>query len=202
MIEIEKKFLLTDEQTQALLTDAQKLSEKSITDSYLDTSGYSLTTKDLWLRERNGSFELKTPLKTKGASATHRYYESTELGDIRQALKLDDGDTFTASLANSRIERFMTCLTYRKSYSKQGFRIDIDTVTYQNSPFTYAIAEIELIVDDEAQVDEAEDRIIAFAKQHGLTTDQVVLGKIVAYLKSERADHYKALVEADISKVK
>lgn len=200
MIEIEKKFLLTDAQSKALLADARELGEKSVTDSYLDTADYSLTTNNLWFRERNGSFELKAPLQTQGASstATNRYHELTELDSIRQALKLKADDTFTAALANSSIGRFMTCFTHRKSYAKQGFQIDVDAVTYQDSQFQYAIAEIELIVDSEAQADEAEYRIIEFAKQFDLTTDQVILGKVAAYLKMERIDHYDMLVEAGI----
>lgn len=200
MIEIEKKFLLTDEQTQALLANARELGEKSVTDSYLDTNSYDLTTNDLWFRERNGSFELKAPLKTKSASstATNRYHELTELDSIRQALKLTTNDTFAVALSNGGIERFMTCFTHRRSYTKQGFQIDVDAVTYQGSQFKYAIAEIELIVDNEAQADEAEHRIIEFAQKFSLTTDQVILGKVAAYLKSEKVDHYEALVGAGI----
>lgn len=142
--------------------------------------------------------ELKAPLQTKGASATNRYHELTKLDSIRQTLALNTDGNFTTALLNSGIERFMTCFTHRKSYAKQGFQIDVDAVTYRDSSFKYAIAEIELIIDDEVQADEAEHRIIEFAKQYDLTTDQIILGKVAAYLKSEKVDHYEALVEAGI----
>lgn len=53
MIEIEKKFLLTEAQRARLLKDAKKLEDKKVEDSYFDTSDYRLTTKDYWLRLRN-----------------------------------------------------------------------------------------------------------------------------------------------------
>lgn len=200
MIEIEKKFLLTDTQKQALLDGARGIGEKSMTDSYLDTADYSLTTNDLWFRERNGAYELKAPLrlKTESSTATNRYHELTEIEDILRTLKLDATDDFKAALLTAGITSFITCFTQRKSYTKQNFQIDVDAVTFRDSQFEYAIAEIELIIDDESQADEAEYRIIEFAKQLGLTTDQVILGKVAAYLKAEKIDHYEVLVEAGI----
>lgn len=200
MIEIEKKFLLTDGQMQALLANARELGEKSVTDSYLDTANYNLTTNNFWFRERNGAYELKAPLtsKSRRSATTNRYHELTELESIRQTLELDTTSDFATVLSDAGIKRFMTCFTHRTSYAKQGFTIDVDAVTYLDSQFKYAIAEIELIVDDESQADEAERRIIEFAKQFNLTTDQVILGKVAAYLKTERTDHYDILVEAGI----
>ena len=62
MIEIEKKFILTPEQEQALIKGADFIEEKEFTDIYYDDKILSLTTKDIWLRERAGKFELKVPL--------------------------------------------------------------------------------------------------------------------------------------------
>jgi adenylate cyclase class IV len=200
MIEIEKKFLLTGIQQQALLEGAHELGEKIVEDSYLDTDDYRLTGKDFWFRERDGSYELKAPLKSSNGSpsATNRYHEITSLEAIRQELELDATADFEVALATAGITRFVTCFTSRKSYEKQGFHIDIDAATYLDSDFVYALAEIELLVDDESQADEAERRIIEFAKSFNLTTDQVVLGKIGTYLQSESPTHYQSLVDAGI----
>ena len=46
MIEIEKKFLLNEDQQRALLDGATELGQKLVRDSYFDTSTYSLTLRD------------------------------------------------------------------------------------------------------------------------------------------------------------
>jgi adenylate cyclase class IV len=202
MIEIEKKFLLSDTQQQALLEGAHELGEKMVEDSYLDTEDFRLTKQDYWFRERNGAYELKAPLKSSDSSptVTNRYHELTSIEEICQELQIDTGVDFETALSAAGITRFITCYTSRKSYEKDGFHIDIDAATYEDSDFVYALAEIELLVSDESHADEAERRIVEFAKSFNLTTDQLVLGKIGSYLKSENPAHYGALVSAGVFK--
>ncbi len=61
-IEVERKFSL-DENTEARLRDlgATLVREHSFTDSYYDTSDYTLTMADHWLRRRDGQWQLKCP---------------------------------------------------------------------------------------------------------------------------------------------
>lgn len=202
MIEIEKKFLLTEQQQNDLLEGAQELGLKLVEDSYLDTDTFALTTNDLWFRERDGEYELKAPLKSGSGSfgATNRYNEITDVKEIAQVLGFDPEVDFETSLSNAGIKKFMTLTTSRKSYEKQGFHIDIDAATYTNSTFEYAVAEIELLVNSESEADEADARIIEFAKTFDLVIDQVVLGKVASYLKVESSEHYEALVAAGVLK--
>jgi len=191
MIEIEKKFLLTSDQQQDLLNGAK--------DSYFDTDDYQLTAKNFWFRERDGAYELKAPLQsTNQTSATNRYDEITDIEGISQKLNLPLGDDFPAIIAAAGIKKFVTCYTVRNSYEKAGFHIDVDKATYLGSSFEYAIAEIELLIDNESQADDAEARIIAFAQHFNLTTDQKIIGKIGAYLKVERPEHYRSLVDSGV----
>ena len=60
MIEVEKKFQITNAQRDRLLEGAEFVYKKDIRDTYFDR-GVELCTKDLWLRERDGRFELKYP---------------------------------------------------------------------------------------------------------------------------------------------
>lgn len=202
MIEIEKKFLLTATQQHDLLEGAREIEKKTVEDSYFDTVDYRLTTNDLWLRKRDGIYELKAPLKTaSGSSATNRYHEITDIDVIAAELGITlDGNDLEASLARAGVTVFLTYHTNRESYEKQGFHIDIDAAEYPGSDFRYALAEIELLVDDESQADAAEDKIIEFAQSFGLVTDQVILGKVVVYLQHERPEHYDALVRSGILK--
>lgn len=200
-IEIEKKFLPTPEQQEALLKDAKLIESKVVTDTYLDTPTYELSTHDLWLRERDSVYELKAPPKTGSGSysGTNRYHEVTDPRLILQELGLDPNDTIDTAFKKAGIEPFMTCYTNRSSYEKDGFHIDVDSATYDDSEFTYALVEIELLVD-ETEAEEADSRIMEFARQFGLQADGVILGKIAALLKEERPAHYQALVAANILK--
>lgn len=201
-IEIEKKFILSDAQKEALLEDAESVGEATIEDSYLDTESYDLTLQDYWFRLRDGLYELKAPLRSGAGSyeGTNRYRELTDIDAISSELGLNASNEIEVNLSESGIKPFITCFTKRKSYKKEGFKIDIDTATYENSDFTYSVAEIELLVEDESEADAAEERIIAFAKKYDLSTDQIILGKIAAYLKEENPDHYEKLVAAGVLK--
>lgn len=202
MIEIEKKFFLTASEKEALLQDAETLGQKILEDSYLDTKDFQLTKRDMWFRERNGAYELKVPLKTHTETSfiTNQYHELTDKEEIRHELSLDTSGDFETALSIAGITSFMTCYTARSSYEKQGFHIDVDSVTYAGSDFEYNLAEIETLVIDESEATGAESRIVEFAKSHGLTTDRTILGKVGAYLKAERPEHYKILVDAGVLK--
>jgi adenylate cyclase class IV len=200
MIEIEKKFLLTEDQLNALLDGARPLGQKQFEDAYLDTVDYSLSTNDLWFRQRDGVYELKVPLRSVGTNntGTNRYHELTDEKEIASELQLTVKTNLTAALAKAAIVPFITCYTDRKSYEKDGFHIDVDAASYKDSNFTYAVAEIELLITDESQADDAEQSIIRYAQTYDLTTDKVILGKIGAFLKEEKPDHYAALVAANV----
>ena len=202
MIEIEKKFLLTAAQKSDLLDGAHELGHRLVEDSYFDTDDFALSTGDFWLRERDGVYELKAPLKSGDGSSSggNHYHEITDTDEIAHELGLAAGQDFATELSLAGIKKFVTCFTSRESYEKQGFHVDIDSATYLDSVFVYALAEIELLVRSESEANEADKRIIEFARGFGLTTDQVILGKIGAFIKSERPEHYKALVDAGVFK--
>jgi len=198
MIEVEKKFLLSDNQQTQLLHGAEFLFEKVITDTYFDDDDYSLTKADLWLRQRNGSYELKAPLSSGQSSETNQYYEIDDEVEIATALALPTNGQLVTELARRGIHGFVTCNTARSSYRKDGFTIDIDSATYNDSAFTYGLAEIELLVGNESQVGVAEQRIVEFAQTNNLDIHSAISGKIVAFLQQQNSEHYKALVEAKV----
>ena len=200
MIEIEKKFILTSEQRRALLKNATPIGSKTIVDTYYDNDTYDLTTKNLWFRSRDGSYELKAPLSFDNSSQvlTNQFHELTDQADIAAKLELSPTHNFDAALALKGITAFMTVTTERTSYRKDGFNIDIDTATYDGSKFEHAVSEIELMIESETDAERASDKIIAFAKQFDLITDQLILGKVAAYLRVEKPKHFQALTDAGI----
>jgi predicted adenylyl cyclase CyaB len=198
MIEVEKKFILNDDDIDRLTTGAEFLKEKTFTDIYYDTPTYALTTKDIWLRSRDGRFELKIPLHHMDLDRlADQYEELEEKGKIRTALGLPKKGTFTENLAKGKYSPFCSLRTTRRKFKKKEFNIDLDTV--QGEGFSYNIGEIELMVDDVTEMSVAINKIMSFAKEKNLTIAPV-RGKVLEYLKLKNPRHYQALVKAGIIK--
>lgn len=199
MIEVEKKFLLTPEEEARLLDGAESHGEKVITDGYLDNASYDLTLADKWLRLRDGRYELKVrPAGHQEGFKFNQYHELETDDEIREALGLPDGDDLGVQLTEAGFSVFCLCKSTRRGYDKEGFVIDLDAVTYEGSDFRTSIAEIELQVTDDSEVQAAVDKIVGFAAKHGIEQKGPVLGKVAAFLKQENPDHYRLLVDAKV----
>ncbi len=181
MIEIEKKFILTPEQEKSLTEGAEFLGEKKFTDVYYDDDNFSLTKKDIWLRQRDEKFELKLPMN-----------ESIEKRISDQYLELDNEKDI---LSASDYKPFCSVTTTRRKYKKDDFGIDLDIMD-----FGYTLAEIEYMTEDVAKIKEATQSIIEFAKKHHIDTKAVIRGKIVKYLELNNPAHFQALINAKVIK--
>jgi len=193
MIEIEKKFAITEEQRAALVARAELVSQKKIRDIYYDSADYVLTRKDWWLRERDGAFELKTVVVSADRSVD-RYEETVDEPGIRQRLGLSGVSDLKTDLASAGIVPFVDLVTTRTKYKSGDFLIDMDELDYG-----YALIEIELMVTNEDLVAAAAERIRAFATEVGLDQSPV-RGKVVEYLRRHRPEHYHALQDAGVLK--
>lgn len=195
-IEVEKKFLLTPADEANLIRWADFVNERTITDVYYDTDDYCLTSRDWWLRARDGRFELKLPATAPGAKLEHDQY--TELEDeteIKKALDLTTEENLAAVLSASGYRPFGMFQTTRRKYKKRGFTIDLDQVDFPGH--AYRLGEIELMVEARSEIADALDRIIGFARSHSLRIAPV-RGKVNEYLKRFRPEHYRALVQAGV----
>ena len=149
MIEVEKKFELTEDNRKKLVDGAEFVKSKTMTDSYFDDANYSLGRKDFWLRKRNGKFELKTPLNflPQEERVACQYREIEDEKEIIECLKFNSDNPLENSLEENGYLPFMTAVTKREEYTKEGFVIDIDS-----TDFGYEIAEIELMVENESDI--------------------------------------------------
>ncbi|MDO8617479.1 MAG: CYTH domain-containing protein [Candidatus Uhrbacteria bacterium] len=198
MFEVEQSLTLTAAEQARLLEGASFINEKVMTDVYWDTLDFRLTTKDIWLRSRDGKFELKRPPIAYDVDRTVDQYEELENeSDVRQILKFESHGTMIDVLHAHGFQPFCTCTTIRKTYRKQEFTIVIDRVTYADTSFLYDTCEIELMVAHAADMKEASERIKTFARAHGLEV-KYVGGKVITYLERHRPDHYQALVDARV----
>ncbi len=202
MIEVEKKFILSENDEARLTEGAEFVSERVFTDVYYDTAEFTLTLKDIWLRTREEKYELKVPVRLneeKRADQLHdQYHELENEEEIREALDLSPGKKLTDTLAEAGYSPFCTCTSTRRKYKKEGFIIDLDSVDYRED-FSYQIGEIELMVRDVPEIQKAIGSIMEFATKHGLRIAPV-RGKVSEYLKRSKPTHYQALVQAGVVK--
>lgn len=196
MIEIEKKFILTKDQKDNLIDEAEFLGEKKFTDIYYDNADFTLTKSDIWLRERDGKFELKIPMNESIKNrVSDQYRELDNERDILQYFRSGINKSLADFLNQSRYEPFCFITTTRKKYKKNNFSIDLDSMD-----FGYQIAEIEYMTDDESKIQESTESIITFAKKHYINTDAVVRGKVVEYIRLNNPRHFQILIEAQVIK--
>jgi predicted adenylyl cyclase CyaB len=197
MIEVERKFLLSEEEQERLTRDAEFISERAFTDIYYDTDTFALTTTDRWLRSREGKFELKLPLLQGTERIADQYTELEEEQKIRRVLNLPAETNFSQTLEQAGYTPFCICTSIRRKYKKDSFIIDLDKVNFQN--FMYFIGEIELMVNQESEIKAAVEKIRTFAEENRLTIAPV-RGKVIEFLKRERPEQYRALIQAAVVK--
>lgn len=195
MIEVEKKFLPSEEVVQRLTQGAEFLGEKVLTDIYYDGNNYSLTTQDIWLRRRNGTFELKLPLQeaNKTTRTLDKYEELDTEEAIREALDIPVKGSLAEDLEAAGFESFCTIVTTRQEYRIGEFIIDLN-----HMDFGYSIGEIEMLVSTQGEMEAAEGKILAFARKHGIDTSAPVRGKVIEWLFRNNPKHYKALIDAGV----
>lgn len=157
-VEVEKKLFMTLEQQRALLASFPSKASKAFTDVYYDGFQYSLTSRDLWLRRRDTTWELKVPwAPEQGLGNTQSYEEiSTEDAILERLLARGLLGTETSSrdphavdhsagvleqvLANKGINPFAKLHTERVSLEvdlntamacgADSLHIDMDVVTF------------------------------------------------------------------------
>ena len=197
MIEVEKKFILLKDQEKFLVDGAEFLGEKIFTDVYYDTEDFSLTRNDKWLRARENKFEFKISLDRRVGREIDLYDEIEDESEIRKRLNLSDEKNMDEVLLKNGYSKFCICKTKRKKYKKDSFGIDIDFVDFGD--FNYELAEIELMVNDKSETQEALEKIISFAKFNNLTIGYV-RGKVIEYLLRKKPKHFRALVGSGVVK--
>ena len=191
MIEVEKKFILENKDLKRLISEAEFISTNEFTDVYYDDQDYSLTKNDIWLRSRSDRFELKFPVLSEAAhSFINLYDEIYNEPEMCTKLKIEFRKSLEHSLKSSGYNPFCSIITTRTKYKKDNFIIDIDRVD-----FGYQLAEIELQVSSEKEVEEASNKIINFAKSYGLKI-KPIRGKVIEYIRRNNPNHFEALKSA------
>lgn len=194
MFEVEKKFKLDTVDVDALLKDADFLREVRMYDTYFDTKDCQLGKQDTWLRDRNGSFELKVNIvgERAGKRQVDQYQEYDKENEIRSMLGLAAGDDLAADLKTAGFAPIATFLSIRKKYKLEPFTIDID-----ETDFGMRLGEIEVLVENKNAVPDALKQIEAFAKQNNISLAPV-RGKLFEHLRIHRPEYYQVMVDHGI----
>ncbi|MBA3238232.1 MAG: CYTH domain-containing protein [Parachlamydiaceae bacterium] len=190
-IEVEKKVALDQNQIKKIAQKAQLVQEILIHDSYFDTIEYHYTSQNIWLRRREGIFELKVKVK-KREDLVDIYEEITNEKSLLEQLGLDMLGDLPTTLCQNKIFPFCNFVTQRKSYQVGELKIDIDEADFGD--LRYRVAEIEMIVSSLDKVEDAEQKITQFINELEINTSIPVTGKLTYYLYCRRPGHYQTLV--------
>ncbi len=195
MFEVEKKYVVTEKQKKRLIKGAEFLGEKIIVDEYFDTEDYNLTLNDMWLRCRNGTFEINLPMDKNGKGFANRYQEVEGEDKIRQIFAINPEKSFREDIRSFGYETFLRCSTERREYKKGKFKIIFDEADFGD--FKFSISEIELMVENAGEIQKASEEIFEFSRKQGLVNKNNQ-GKIIEYLRAKKPKHFKALVERGV----
>lgn len=141
---------------------------------------------------RDNRWELKLPLKHFQTRAADQYRELETEAEISDYFKFPQDKSLTEALTKAGYQPFASLTTTRSKYRKDGFIIDVDVID-----FGYEIAEIEKMVETEAEMEQATKDILNFAQKYNLKTGKV-RGKVIEYLKRNNQSHFDALVAAGV----
>ncbi len=190
MIEVEKKFQPTDEQLQKLIKDAVFVSEKTIHDLYYDFSDFRIFKAGCRLRKRDSGFELKQSVFTETSVVTAREYNDES--EIKKVLKISDNLGSLEEITKNEMTILCDFTTLRRKYNKGEFGIDIDVMSFGES-----LTEIELLVKNEEEIREAENKILSLAADLGLEEKNLPL-KPEMYLQKIRPEIYKQILGKEV----
>lgn len=200
MFEIEKSFFLTEETEKRLLEGARFINKQVIKDVYCDNNNHDITTKDMWLRKRDGRWELKIPAAKRESASKRvldRYEEISSEDRMRKILGLKSNGSLDEDLENGGFFPVATITTTRSKYEESGFTIDIDEVDFDPA---YRIGEIELMVEEESRIESASQKILKFAEAKGMNLNSLPFrgGKVQEYLRRNNPKLYATLSEAGV----
>lgn len=190
MIEVEKKFHITKEGGKKLTEGAKFVGEFTFSDTYYDKSSYPLAKKDIWLRARDGKWQLKIGEDDSGSETKKYmdYYEEIGMeGGIRKILGVEHYASLADDLAAEGYAPIATFTTVRRKYTKEKFNIDVDEAS-----FGYSVVEIERFAEDRRGIEKATNEVIEFAKEHGLKIEEIH-GKVVEYIKQHDPENYASI---------
>lgn len=221
-IEVERKFVLTDAVKEQLLRhkpSSASISSLSFRDDYYDTN---LTLRDIWLRKRDDTWQVKlpvfaspasdedsttpTPSQSSGAAV---YSEVSGTRAVKEALTSTLASTLSEENGNGPIATntfdlnavscYASLCTLRTEFvvtwHGRCVNVTLDEVTApEDADFTCSVGELELMVEREQDIDAAAKALKQLALH--LNVDPVLEtdGKLITFLRVYRPALFKQLM--------
>lgn len=187
MIEVERKFRVSPEVRSELEQRCSSRCLVKLKDCYWCED---LALEDKWLRQRNGTWELKIPIvqrriRTPGTTVYRELVEPTLWKELSQ---------FKTEIEN--LPPYATIHTERTKlhcvWDSREIEVVLDACTADDG-FQYSIGELEILVEQESQVEDAAAALDRFAQSLKLKAQSDSDGKLIAYLKEKKGALYNAL---------
>ncbi len=192
-IEVEKKVKLELHHLKKIESEGTFIEEVRFKDTYFDTADCSLTSQNMWLRQREKQFELKIGIKSTN-NFSDRYEEVKDEQKILAHLGLipNPSEDLLNTLSRAGISPFASFITQRKRYQLEELAVDVDIADFGD--LTYRVAEFEIMVSSVDHVAEAEDKIKTILQKMQIDMSTTVPAKLTYYMYNRRHNHYKILV--------
>lgn len=186
MIEVERKFRVSQETRSMLEQMSLSTTFVELEDCYLSEE---LALEDMWLRQRNGIWELKVPVasdRTKRLGAmVYRELVGPAVWHELSPIKVEDGLLPYATIRTERTQ--LKCL-----WKTEEIAVVLDVCTSEDG-FRYSVGELEILVHRDSEVEGAANALDQFADSLNLQTQSDTDGKLLAYLKEKNESLYHAL---------
>lgn len=168
MIEIEFKLQVTSEEKEKLLAGAIFVSRKTNVDAYYDSPDFSLVAQDIWLRERNGCFELKLPREGNDNESTS-YQEIEDEQEIKKYFSIPGEENLVSGLTRIGYAKFAIFHTERESYEREGIVLDFDTTIFDDDTSNpFVMVEAEVMAADDADIVKEKESLKAKVTSFGV----------------------------------
>lgn len=214
VVEVERKFAappggLPQLESAVAAAGGRPLGSATLSDCYWDTPDARLARRDVWLRARDSGWELKVPprgMEDDRRSGGERgvFVEVEGLQAVVAALQEQGlvefitppptSAAFEAALRAAGLAAFAEFETHRARFAlPNGVSVDADVAS-----FGHSVVELEQMVTDEAEVEEADARIRATAARLGLLPLGGTGGKLETFIRRHRPAHLRALIAAGL----
>jgi adenylate cyclase class IV len=193
MIEIEKNFELTEGSLDLIKKHFTYLGEVTNQDAYYDKAELKYFLKDIWLRERNGSFELKARVGDTSISNFQKYSETNDEKEIIRTLGLDETLSLRENLKQEKILPIFSFKTSRQKFRKNEINLEVDYVIYDD--YELGMVGVEVLIENEDETESALASIQQVVEEFQLQSP-VFKDKVKSYFKLKKPAYYQALAEA------
>jgi len=210
LIEVERKFEYTLDaatlQAAVVARGGELKGEKRFTDVYWDTSDCVLTRRDMWLRSRDGCWELKLPVEedAKRSGGERTIFTEIEGADaVATSLATlmptfgnggSAGGAIEERLCAAGAQPFAEFGTVRTTFAVGKCSVDADVAS-----FGHAVIEIEMMCAAKDEIPAALDEIEATARLLGAQPlSKGSGGKLETFIRRHCPDVMKQLVQAGI----